>query len=242
MTRFSKAQSGMTITEHLRELRQRLMVVFIALFITSTIAFIFYPQILHVLQEPYCHSRSHGCEFLVTNPLDGITLRIKVALFGGFLLSFPVTLWELWRFITPGLKARERKYALPFVFASLILFSCGGAVAYFTFGRALSWLESIGGHSLVTEYNPNQYLTLFLLMILVFGATFEFPLLLVALQLANIVKPAQLLKSWRYAVIGITIVAAVITPSSDPFSMMALALPLTAFYFLAIGIGKLCRK
>jgi sec-independent protein translocase protein TatC len=178
----------------------------------------------------------------VTNPLDGLTLRIKIGFFGGFLVSSPILFWEAWRFITPGLKAKERKYALPFV-GSSILFFCGGVtVAYFIFGRAIQFLESIGGHSLVTEYNPNQYLGLFVLMMFIFGLTFEFPVVLVALELAGLVTPAQLLRTWRYALIGITVFSAVVTPSSDPFSMLALAIPLTVFYFLAIGIGKLLHR
>ena len=115
-------------------------------------------------------------------------------------------------------------------------------VAYFSFAHAIQFLESIGGKTLLTEYNPNQYLTLFLLMMFIFGVTFEFPVVLVALELVNIVTPKQLLHYWRYALIAITIASAVFTPSGDPLSMLALALPLTVFYFLAIGVGKLLKK
>jgi sec-independent protein translocase protein TatC len=94
----------------------------------------------------------------------------------------------------------------------------------------------------LTEYNPNQYLSLFLLMMFIFGVTFEFPVVLVALEVVGIVTPKQLLHYWRYALIGITIASAVFTPSGDPLSMMALALPLTVFYFIAIGVGKLLKK
>jgi sec-independent protein translocase protein TatC len=242
MSRFRKAATGMTLAEHLAEARQRFMISTLAVFVFGTVAFIFYPEILKVLQQPYCRAIPRHCLFLVTNPLDGLTLRIKIAFFGGFLISSPILFWEAWRFVTPGLKAKERKYALPFV-GSSILFFCGGvAVAYFIFGRAIKFLESIGGHSLVTEYNPNQYLGLFVLMMFIFGLTFEFPVVLVALELAGVVSPMQLLKSWRYALITITVFSAVVTPSSDPFSMLALAIPLTVFYFMAIGIGKLLHK
>lgn len=242
MAKFRKAASGMTLSEHLAEARYRFMVSLISVFVLGTVAFIFYPEILKVLQQPYCRATPRHCTFLVTNPLDGLTLRIKIGVFGGFILSSPILFWQSWRFITPGLKAKERRYAIPFV-GSSILFFCGGvAVAYFIFGRAIKFLESIGGHSLVTDYNPNQYLSLFVLMMFIFGITFEFPVVLVALQLAGMVKPKQLLRGWRYALITITIVSAVITPSSDPFSMLALAIPLTVFYFMAIGIGKLLRK
>ena len=103
-------------------------------------------------------------------------------------------------------------------------------------------MRAIGGHSLVSIYNPNQYLGLLLLMMFVFGVTFEFPVVLVAIQLAGLVTPAQLMRSWRYALIGITIASAVFTPSGDPLSMFALAVPLTVFYFLAIAVGKMLKR
>ena len=242
MSKFRKAAAGMTLSEHLAEARLRFMISLIALFVFGTISFLFYPQIINVLKHPYCQATPKHCLFLVTNPLDGLTLRIKIGFFGGFLLSSPILFWEAWRFITPGLKAKERRYALPFVGSSILFFSGGVVVAFFIFGRAIKFLESIGGHSLITEYNPNQYLGLFVLMMFIFGLTFEFPVVLVALELAGIVSPNQLLRTWRYALIAITVFSAIITPSSDPFSMLALAIPLAVFYFLAIGVGKLLRR
>jgi sec-independent protein translocase protein TatC len=198
--------------------------------------------LLSILQNPYCRASPRQCKFLVTNPLDGLNLRVKIALFSGVVISSPVILWEVWRFITPGLKAKERRYAIPFVGASLFFFTAGMVLAYFSFAQAISWLKAIGGKTLLTEYNPNQYLTLFLLMLFIFGIAFLFPVVLVALEMIGVVTPKRLLKSWRYATIIIVIVAAVITPSSDPLSMLALALPLIFFYFGAIGVGKLLRK
>jgi sec-independent protein translocase protein TatC len=235
----------MTLAEHLAEVRHRFLVSAITVSLLGVVAFIFYPQILHFLQEPYCNARDaahKGCTFLVTAPLDGLTLRIKIGFFGGLLAASPVLFWQLWRFITPGLKAQERKYIVPFVTASLFFFIAGMTVAYFSFGHAIQFLESIGGKELLTEYNPNQYLTLFLLMMFIFGVTFEFPVVLVALEMVNIVTPKQLLHYWRYALIAITVASAVFTPSGDPLSMLALAIPLTVFYFFAFGVGKLLKK
>jgi sec-independent protein translocase protein TatC len=242
MGKFRQAASGMTLAEHLAEARHRFIRATGAILLLGVAAFIFYPQILHVLREPYCHARPNHCNFIVTNPLDGLTLRIKIGFFGGLLLASPIVFWQVWRFITPGLKATERRYAVPFVASSVAFFAGGVVVAYFSFGHALRFLQSIGGNSLVPYYNPNQYLSLFLLMMFVFGVTFEFPVVLVALELARVVTPRQLLRSWRYALIGITIAAAVFTPSGDPLSMFALALPLTAFYFISIAIGKLLHR
>jgi sec-independent protein translocase protein TatC len=232
----------MTLAEHLTELRQRLMIILICVFVIAVLAFVFYPHLLRILQDPYCNASPTHCKFLVTNPLDGLNLRVKIAFFAGIVISSPVILWETWRFITPGLKARERRYAIPFVAASVVFFASGMALAYFSFAQAIQWLEDIGGRTLLTEYNPNQYLTLFLLMLFIFGIAFLFPVILVALQLIGVVTPARLLHSWRYATIIITVAAAAFTPSSDPLSMLALAGPLVAFYFLAIGVGKLLHK
>ncbi len=242
MARFRSPSGTMPLAAHLAEARRRFLLCCSAIGLLGVVAFVFYTPLLHVLQLPYCHASPGHCQFLVTNPLDGFTLRIKVGFFGGLMFATPVILWHLWRFITPGLKVGERRYAFPFVVAGLIFFAFGVVTAYFVFNRALQWLQSIGGNQLVTQYNPNQYLSLFLLMMLVFGLSFEFPVVLVGLQLGNIVTPRALLRHWRYAVIGITVVSAGITPSSDWFSMFALAVPLVVFYFLAIVVGKVFRR
>src|SRR6202161_1782304 len=222
MAKFRRADTGMTLAEHLAELRHRFLVMAIAVAVFGVLGFIFYPNILKLLQDPYCSAIPNHCKFLATNPLDGLNLRVKIAFFGGFLVSSPIILWQVWRFVTPGLKARERRYIIPFVSASILFFSAGIVLAYFSFGHAIHFLKSIGGNTLITEYNPNQYLTLFLLMMFIFGLMFLFPVVLVALELARIVTPKQLLRGWRYAVITIVIASAVFTPSGDPLSMCAL--------------------
>ena len=149
----------MTLAEHLAEIRHRFLVSAITVSLFGVVAFIFYPQILHFLQEPYCAARDaahKGCLFLVTAPLDGLTLRIKIGFFGGILCASPVLFWQLWRFITPGLKARERRYIIPFVSASLVFFISGMTVAYFSFGHAIQFLESIGGKTLSPSTTPTS--------------------------------------------------------------------------------------
>jgi sec-independent protein translocase protein TatC len=158
------------------------------------------------------------------------------------LVSLPFIFWHTWRFITPGLKARERAYSLGFVTASVVFFALGAVVAYFSFSAAITWLQNVGGSQLTTYYSPNEYIDLFILMLVAFGLTFEFPVVLVALQLAELVTPKTLLKQWRYAIILITIASALITPSGDPLSMLALGLPLVLFYFLAIAVARLFGK
>jgi sec-independent protein translocase protein TatC len=249
----------MTLSQHLGELRRRLVVCVIAFVIASTVAAIAYEPILHFLLRPLCSvdvtkaqtglsnrpgllGPNGSCKLYVTSPLDGLSLRVKISVFGGLVLASPVILFQLWRFITPGLRSQERRYAIPFVSAAFALFLAGAATAYITLPHALGFLKSVGGPSLQAIYDPLPYLGLILLMMALFGLTFQFPVVLVSLELAGVVTPSRLLHSWRWAVIGITVVAAVATPSSDPFSMLALAVPLIVFYFMAIGIGKLLGR
>ncbi len=232
----------MPLAEHLVELRTRLLRIFIVLCLGVVAGFVVFPHILVFLQHPYCKVLPRHCNFLVTNPLDGLSIRVKVSVYFGLLVSLPFFLWHTWRFITPGLKAKERAYALSFVSASLIFFSLGAVTAYFSFSSAITWLQNIGGSQLTTYYSPNEYINLFILMLVAFGITFEFPVVLVALQLANLVTPRTLLHQWRYAIILITIASAFITPSGDPLSMLALGVPLIVFYFIAIAVGRLLGR
>ena len=232
----------MPLAEHLVELRTRLLRIFIVLCLGVVAGFVVFPHILVFLQHPYCKVLPRHCNCLVTNPLDGLSIRVKVSVYFGLLVSLPFFLWHTWRFITPGLKAKERAYALSFVSASLIFFSLGAVTAYFSFSSAITWLQNIGGSQLTTYYSPNEYINLFILMLVAFGITFEFPVVLVALQLANLVTPRTLLHQWRYAIILITIASAFITPSGDPLSMLALGVPLIVFYFVAIAVGRLLGR
>jgi len=233
----------MTLGEHLGELRRRLVLSVIAFLAAGTVAFVVYPHILDFLKNPYCHvvGPKH-CVLYITSPLDGLALRVKIAAYGGLFLGSPVILWELWRFITPGLHSNEKRYAVPFVTASVVLFGGGIVIAYVIFPHALQWLGSVGGPSLHEIYNPNQYLSLMVALMLVFGLTFEFPVVLVSLELAGVLRP-QKLASWRrWAFVLIVLFAAIIVPTGDPFSMLALAVPMYAFYEGSILIGKLLRR
>jgi sec-independent protein translocase protein TatC len=233
---------SMTLTEHLTELRRRVLICAVVFLVTGTVSFLLYPWILSFLSHPYCQIAPHHCGFYITGPLDGLALRVKIAAYGGLVLAAPVLLWEFWRFITPGLNPNEKRYAVPFILGSIFLFALGCTVAYITFPHALSWLRSIGGTSLTPILDPIKYLSLIVLLMAVFGLTFEFPVLLISLELAGVVTPKKL-SSWRrWAIVLIVVVAGVVTPSSDPFSMMALAIPMYIFYELSIVIGKLLGR
>lgn len=234
----------MTVIEHLTELRRRMVVCLIAVGACAVVAFIAYARILRFLQEPYCDvvGPDEPCTFLATSVLDPFAIRLQIATYGGLILAAPIVFWQLWRFVAPGLTSRERRYAIPFIASSIVLFALGGFIAYLTFPRALDFLVHIGGSSLDVRPTPTKYLQLILLMILAFGLSFEFPVFLVFLQLAGAVSTAQL-RSWRrWAIVGIVAFAAVITPSQDPYSLFAMAAPMWLFYEASIGVGRVLKR
>jgi len=231
----------MTLVEHLRELRRRLIICAVAIAVGGIVAFALYNQILRVLIAPY-REVTHRRSLLITDPLEGFATRLKIAAYGGLFLASPVVLWELWRFITPGLHKRERRYAIPFVLSSIALFLLGGVVAMVTFKPALRFLVGVGGSNLSTFFTPSKYLSLILLMIVAFGIAFEFPIVLVFLELAGVLPSARLRKWRRPAIVIIVATAAVITPSQDPYSLFAMAIPMYIFYEAAIVIGRVMKK
>ncbi len=176
---------------------------------------------------------------LVTDPLEPFSVRLMVAGYGGLALAVPVLLWELWRFVVPGLVARERRWALPFVLIGAVLFAAGCALAYWSIPRALDFLVGIGGPDLVSVFSPARYLGFVLKMTVAFGVGFEFPLVLIFLQIIGIVTPATLRRIRRFAVVGIVAFVAILTPSGDPFTLLILSVPMVVFYESAILFGVL---
>lgn len=252
MTTNGVDESGrMSLAGHLEELRSRLLRCALALALGAIACWIFYPWILDLLLEPYCQLRDDhvdqtvfgsGCELLVTDPLEPFSVRMTVAGYGGVVVAMPVLLWQTWRFIVPGLYAKERKLALPFVAFGLLLFATGSVLAYWSIPRALDFLVGIGGPDLVSVFSPARYLGFVVKMTIAFGIGFEFPLLLVFLQLVGVVSPAGLRRARRYAVVGIVALVAVLTPSGDPFTLLILSVPMVLFYEVAILIGALRER
>ena len=240
----------MSLVEHLAELRRRLVICAIALTVCGIVAFFLYNPVLHFLREPYCdairarHLRNSGvgCNLIITDPLEGFTTRLKVSGYLALFLASPIWLWQVWRFVTPGLHKREKRYAIPFIVCSILLFLAGAAVAILTFPKALDFLIGVSGQGISTFFSPSRYISLYVLVMAAFGAAFEFPILLVFLELAGVV-PSKKLSQWRRpAIVVIFVVAAVITPSQDPYSLFAMAIPMYVFYEMSILIGKILKK
>ena len=239
--------------DHLVELRSRLIKSLLAVVVGAVACWVLYPQILDFLVRPYCNvvpeeavaeeaARQNlfgGCELLVLDPLEPFSVRLTVAGYGGLALAIPVVLWQVWRFVQPGLYQRERRHAVAFTVVGALLFALGAALAYWSIPRALRFLASIGGEDLVTGFSPAKYLSFVIKMMAAFGIGFEFPILLVFLQFTGIIHYRQLIRARRFAIVGIVALVAVITPSGDPFTLMVLSVPMYLFYEAAIGIGWL---
>ncbi len=235
----------MSLVDHLRELRHRLVKCVLAVLVMAIVAYAFYEPIFDFFTHPYCESvkgTDKSCTLYSFDLLGGFLLRMKVALIGGVLLALPVILFQLWRFVVPGLYKNERRYTIGFVGSSTVLFAIGGVLAYYTLPAMISWLQGNGGPvTYVTA--ADKYFWLTALMIVGFGIGFEFPIVLVALQMVGVLNPSTLAEVRRQAAVGILVVVAVITPGGDPISLGALSIPMYLFYELSILIGRvLVRK
>lgn len=252
MSEHTNSADTMTLTEHLAELRVRIIRAALAVTVGMVLIIVFYDQVYDFLLGPYrdlCESKEEAgdadfCtpDLFAFSPTEGFSARLRIGMYGGIIMALPVILWQIWRFVVPALEAKEKKYAIPFVFTSVTLFCAGGVLAYFTIGRALEFLIAWSGEDVNQAFAIDKYVSLFGLMIFAFGIGFLLPVLLVFLQLVNAVQPGTLLSGWRYAIVGIFVLAAVITPSGDPITLMMLAGPMILMYFIAIGIGYLVAR
>jgi sec-independent protein translocase protein TatC len=246
----------MTLTEHLGELRVRIIRSALAVTLFAVLIVAFYDPVLDFLLAPYqrlCQSKpatfcgaSIGADgqtqLFNFDPVEGLATRLRIGTYGGLILAMPVVLWQVWQFIVPALHRRERRLAVPFIVSSVVLFLLGGFLAYVTLEKALEFLISWSGEDVTQAFQVSKYVRLVMLMIAAFGVGLQFPVLLVFLQLVGVLTPGQLLRGWRYAILGIVVVAAVITPSGDPISLAALAVPMTVLYGLSIGVGLIAQR
>ncbi len=239
--RARRAADAMTLLEHLGELRVRLIISAVAFGLASVVAFIYFEPILSFLIHPLCElpASARGgrpCDLNFFGITEPFMVRLKVSAMAGLVGASPVWLYETWAFVVPGLTDRERSYALPFVLTSSSLFLIGAVFAYLTLPFGLRFLIGIGGPNLVPLLRADSYLNFVGLMILVFGVTFELPLVLFFLGLAGVVSVQTLRKQRRLAVVVIFALAAVVTPSQDPYTMTLMAVPLYLLYEASIFV------
>ena len=243
--------ASMTLVEHLSELRYRLILSVAAIACGAIVGWFLFDPVLDLLQAPYCDywetvpraSRpTLDCSLFFFGVLESVIVKFKLVGFLGLFLALPIVLYQIWRFVVPGLSDRERRLAIPFVVSSVFLFVLGAAFAYWTLPRALAFLLGFAGDQFSPLLTADRYLSFVMLVALSFGLAFEFPIALLFLQLAGVVSSRQL-RDWRRgAILFIAIFAAVITPSSDPYTMLAMTLPMVVFYEGAIIVGRLMKK
>jgi sec-independent protein translocase protein TatC len=234
----------MPLMEHIRELRNRIVKIALALAVGMIVGWFLYPHIWHFIETPYCKARlatnvpgqphvAGGCQLYVTGIFDAFFLRLKLAFVVGVLISSPVWLYQFWAFIAPGLYTRERRWAYFFVGAAVPLFAFGGVLAYFAMTRGLHFLLSLVPNHVVPIITITTYLSYAMAMLLIFGLAFELPLVLILFNLAGLLTHERFRKWRRLIIFAVFAFAAIATPSPDPLTMLLLAVPCVILVELA---------
>ncbi|HEU5151216.1 MAG TPA: twin-arginine translocase subunit TatC [Iamia sp.] len=229
--------------EHIAELRNRILKVIVAIGIAAVVAWFLYQPLLDLLLGPLRETAPEGSNLqetlILTGPLQGFQVRIRITTYTAIALAMPVILWQIWRFVAPGLYENERRYGLAFIGVGTVLFGCGATIAFWTMPKALEFLQTIAGEDNFTPfYTPDSYLKLIVYMMVAFGIGFEFPLVVTSLNLMGAVSTAALRKNRRYVIVVVAIFVAVATPSGDPISMLALTVPMCLLYEVSIVIAR----
>ncbi|WP_082043944.1 twin-arginine translocase subunit TatC [Mobilicoccus massiliensis] len=232
-------EGRMTLGAHLRELRNRLIIAGVALLVAAVPGWVFYKPLIAALSAPMMR---RGGQLNFANLTDPFVVQLQVALFLALILSSPIWLWQVWAFIVPGLRKNEKRVAALFITCSVPLFLLGCWLAYNTLDAAvnilLGFTPSVGDNIIDASF----YLKFVMRFILAFGFAFLLPILLVALNMVGVLPARTMLKGWRWAVLGIFVFAAVITPTPDPWTMAGLALPMCGLYFAACAVAAVLDR
>jgi len=235
----------MPLTDHLRELRNRLVKAGIAILAGMVVGWVFYPQLFAILSAPFedvvAQARTEGRTVVLalTGVADPFVLQLQVAAVAGLLLSSPVWLYQIWRFVTPGLHRNERRWAIGFVLVATPLFAAGVLLAYTVLPIGLDILFGFTPEGVENIVSVDRYLSFFLRTIIVFGVGFLVPLMLVLLNFAGVLSGKRLLSWWRWIIITVVIFAAIATPTGDPINLILLAGPIMVLVMIAVGISLL---
>ncbi|MEZ5322679.1 MAG: twin-arginine translocase subunit TatC [Microthrixaceae bacterium] len=233
--------ASMPVTDHLRELRNRVFKCIAAVAISSVGVFFLYDPIYRFLTHPYCEAiraaKRDDCRLQFLDLVTPFATELRVSFYVGILVALPVIFWQVWRFVAPGLYRNEKRYALGFVGSAMFLFLLGATLAYVSLPAIFSWLLAQAGDAQV-QSTVDKYLSLLTLMVVAFGVSFEFPLVLLVLQLVGLVQPDALARHRRHAIVLIFLAVAIVTPGGDPVSLFILSIPLCVFYETTIWIAR----
>jgi sec-independent protein translocase protein TatC len=239
----------MSLVGHLRELRNRLGIALFFVLIGTAVAFWWYEHGLgEFIRAPYCGldtdlralgtGGSGDCELLVTDVFGGALIRLKISLIVGIVLAAPFWLYQLWAFITPGLKRQEKKYGVSFVAASSSLFALGAALAYLSLAAGLELLLGLAGEGVAIALTAQDYIGFVISLLIAFGVSFELPLIAVVLNLMGVLSYEALSKGRRWIFFLTIVFAAFVTPTQDPFTMLLMAGPMIVLFELAIQVAR----
>lgn len=240
----SSTRGTMPLLDHLRELRGRVIKSALFIFLLAIAGWIYYDDIIATLSAPVCDLRaaqatdSAECGALyIAGVLGPLNLQLKVSFLAGVILAAPFWLYQIWAFIAPALSWREKRNSVLFIVAATPFFALGATLAYIVLPLAIKVLFGFTPDALDNLIRFDDYLDFVLRLILIFGIAFELPVFLVSLNLIGILSGRSILKPWRFAIFGITFFVAAFSPTADPLSMAALAVPLILLYYGAGGIA-----
>jgi sec-independent protein translocase protein TatC len=246
------AAATMSLVAHLTELRNRIGKALLALLVATAISFWWYEHGLgDFIRAPYCGldedlryggDDSGGCGLLILDVFGGVFIRLKVAFLAGAVLSAPFWLYQLWAFITPGLKRNEKRYGIAFVAVSSLLFALGAFLAYISLAKGLELLLTLAGDGVVIALTAQDYIGFVLSLLIAFGVSFEVPLIAIALNLVGVLSHEVLSRSRRWIFFLTIVFAAFVTPTQDPFTMLLMAGPMIVLFELAIQVARVVDK
>jgi sec-independent protein translocase protein TatC len=241
---------SMTLFEHLRELRYRLVIASLAIIVGMLVSALFYDQLFDVLRYPYDvaiadlkeKNPDQVTDLVNIGIASPFTLALKICAVSGIVLTAPIWLYQLWSFIVPGLLAKEKKWALIFIGTATPLFLAGVAVGYLVMPKGISVLLGFTQDGVDNLQNINDFLSFLLRVMVVFGIAFLIPLVVLMLNIVGVIKASQLSKARVYVIFGTFVFGAVATPSTDPFSMLALAAPMTVLFLIAEALAHILDR
>lgn len=233
----------MSLGEHLTELRDRIVWCAVTILLTSIVGWFLYPTVFEYLQQPFEEAREAGLNAQINfNGVGkGLSVQLAMSAYIGLILAAPMVIFQVWRFVTPGLHRNERRYTLAFFGSAIPLFFIGCTAGYYMMNKAVPLLmeftPQVIGVSQIIDYS--DYLTLLVRTVLAFGIAFTLPVVLVLLNFLGILPGLTMLKAWRWVTLVCFTFTAVMVPTPDPFTMIFMALPMVGLYFAAVGISVL---